>query len=66
MTRPKDGKDRNKAAKRKRLPESGHIIELSAEDQRRFAEAILDPPEPGPVLRGAFETCRRLIRESRD
>ena len=69
MSRRKDGKDRSKAgkaAKRQRLPDSGHVIELSAEDQRRFAEAILNPPEPGPVWRRALESYRRLIKESRD
>lgn len=42
-----------------------HIIELSLEDQRAFAEAIFNPPEPGPGLRKAREAHRRLIRESR-
>jgi uncharacterized protein (DUF1778 family) len=41
------------------------IIELSLEDQRRFAEAMLNPPEPGPAWKTAIETHRRLIRESR-
>jgi uncharacterized protein (DUF1778 family) len=42
-----------------------HIIELSLEDQRAFAEAILNPPEPGPALRRAKEAHRRLIKASR-
>ncbi len=42
-----------------------HIIELSLEDQRTFAEAILNPPEPGPALRRAMDNYNRLIKESR-
>ncbi len=42
-----------------------HVIELSLEDQRAFAQAILNPPEPGPALRRAKEAHRRLIKESR-
>ena len=42
-----------------------HIIELSLEGQRAFAEAILNPPEPGRALRRAKEAHRRLIKESR-
>ncbi len=34
-----------------------------AEDQRAFAEAILNPPEPTPALLRAAEAHRRLIRE---
>ena len=41
------------------------IIELSLEDQRRFAEAMLNPPELGPVWKKARETHRRLIAKSR-
>ena len=42
-----------------------HIIKLSLDDQRALAEALLNPPEPGPALRKAREAHRRLIRESR-
>jgi len=42
-----------------------HIIKLSIEDQRAFAEAILNPPEPTPALRRAFDRHRELIKESR-
>lgn len=42
-----------------------HIIRLSLEDQRRFAEALIDPPAPGPALRRAKEAHRRLIRAKR-
>jgi uncharacterized protein (DUF1778 family) len=41
-----------------------HIMEVSLEDQRAFAEAILNPPEPGPGLRRAKEAHRRLIKSS--
>lgn len=45
--------------------EQDHVIRLSIEDQRAFAEAILDPPEPTPALRRAFQRHRELIRELR-
>jgi len=48
-----------------RTIEQTHIIRLSAEDQRRLAEAIINPPEPTPALRRAFRSYRRLIRSSR-
>jgi uncharacterized protein (DUF1778 family) len=37
------------------------IIRLSVEDQRRIAEAILDPPKPTPGLRRAFQRHRELF-----
>jgi uncharacterized protein (DUF1778 family) len=40
-------------------------IKLSLDAQRAFAEAILNPPEPGAALKRALETHRRLIKESR-
>jgi uncharacterized protein (DUF1778 family) len=40
------------------------VIRLAVEDQRRFAEAILDPPEPTPALRRAFAHHHRLVRSS--
>ncbi len=48
-----------------RTIEQTHIIRLSVEDQRAFAEAILNPPEPAPALRRAFRRHRELIKESR-
>ncbi len=36
-----------------RAIEAQEIIRLSAEDQRRFAEALINPPEPGAALRRA-------------
>ena len=40
------------------------LIRLSVEDQRLFAELLLDPPEPAPALERAREAHARLIRES--
>jgi uncharacterized protein (DUF1778 family) len=42
-----------------------NVIELSPEDQLAFAEAILNPPEPSPALRRAFQAHRDLIKESK-
>ena len=44
----------------RRTIEDSEIIRISAEDQRRFAGALLDPPEPNAALRRAFEHRRRL------
>lgn len=41
--------------------EDMEIIRLSAEDQVRVAEAILNPPEPTPSLVRAFERHRRMV-----
>lgn len=46
------------AAAQRAIEEEG-IIRLSAEDQQRFAEALLDPPAPGDALQRA----RRLHLE---
>jgi uncharacterized protein (DUF1778 family) len=48
-----------------RTIEQTHIIQLAIEDQRAFAEAILNPPEPTPALRRAFRRHRELIQETR-
>jgi uncharacterized protein (DUF1778 family) len=48
-----------------RTIEETQIVRLSVEDQRAFAEAILNPPEPTPALRRAFRRHRELIKESR-
>lgn len=37
------------------------IIELSIEDQRRFVEALLNPPEPNDVLREDFALHRANV-----
>ena len=45
--------------------EEEHIIRLSVEDQKRFAELLLNPPELSPAMLRAREAHKRLIRESR-
>jgi uncharacterized protein (DUF1778 family) len=44
-----------------RAIEETQIIRLSVEDQRAFAEAILNPPEPTPALKRAAARYRRLV-----
>ena len=45
--------------------EQAHIIRLSLEDQRRFAEAILNPPAPNKALRRAAKAYKALIASSK-
>jgi uncharacterized protein (DUF1778 family) len=45
-----------------RTIEETQIIRLSVEDQRVFAEAILDPPEPNEALRRAARAYRDLVK----
>lgn len=47
-----------------RTIEENQIIRLSVEDQRAFAKAILDPPEPTPALRRAAAAHRRLFGDA--
>jgi uncharacterized protein (DUF1778 family) len=44
--------------------EQAQLIRLSLEDQRAFVDAILDPPEPTPALKRAFQRHRELIQGS--
>jgi uncharacterized protein (DUF1778 family) len=44
-----------------RAIEEAGIIRLSAEDQRRFVELLLNPPAPAPALRRAKEAHARLF-----
>jgi uncharacterized protein (DUF1778 family) len=44
-----------------RAIEETEILRLSLEDQRRIAAAVLNPPEPTPALRRAFERRRALL-----
>ncbi len=44
-----------------RAIEQTEIIRLSAEDQRRIAAAILDPPAPNRALKKAARRYRELI-----
>ena len=48
-----------------RTIEETQIIRLSVEDQRAFAEAILDPPPLAPAMERAIERYRREFTLSR-
>ncbi len=48
-----------------RAIEEAHLIRLSVEDQRRFVDGLLNPPDPSPALLRARKAHARLIRESR-
>ena len=41
--------------------ESTDVIRLSLEDQRLFAESLLNPPEPNTALHKAVEKHRKLF-----
>ncbi|MEZ5584158.1 MAG: DUF1778 domain-containing protein [Candidatus Competibacteraceae bacterium] len=41
--------------------EAANTIRLSVEEQRRFVELLLDPPEPAPALQRAKEAHEELI-----
>lgn len=45
-----------------RTIEETQIIRLSVEDQRAFAEAIINPPEPNDALRRAAARYRALVK----
>jgi len=47
-----------------RTIEETQILRLSVEDQRAFAQAILDPPPPGPALSRAAQAYGSLIKAS--
>lgn len=44
--------------------EETQMIRLSAEDQKRFVEALLKPPQVAPAMVRAFEHHKRLIADS--
>ena len=44
-----------------RAIEETSVIRLSAEDQRRFVEALLNPPSPAPALVRAKEAHAQLF-----
>ena len=46
-----------------RTIEETHIIRLAAEDQRRFAEALFNPPPLAPAMERARDAHARLIVE---
>jgi uncharacterized protein (DUF1778 family) len=48
-----------------RTIEQAHVTRLSVEDQRAFAQAILNPPKPTAAMRRAFRRHRELVKELR-
>jgi uncharacterized protein (DUF1778 family) len=44
-----------------RTIEDAEIIRLSVEDQRRFAERLLSPPQLAPAMERALKARKRLI-----
>jgi uncharacterized protein (DUF1778 family) len=49
-----------------RTIEETQVIRLSVEDQRAFAEAILNPPPLTPAMERAIERYRKLVKASVD
>ncbi|ODN72013.1 DUF1778 domain-containing protein [Methylobrevis pamukkalensis] len=49
----------------RRTIEDHAVIRLSVEDQARFVDLLLDPPEPSDALRRAKEAHEALIVETR-
>jgi uncharacterized protein (DUF1778 family) len=47
-----------------RAIERAHFIRLSVEDQRGFADAIINPPAPNKALRRAGKAYKALIAAS--
>lgn len=47
-----------------RAIEAIQILRLSVDDQRAFAETILNPPSPTPALQRAAASHRKLIEKS--
>lgn len=45
-----------------RAIEQAEVIRLSLEDQQRFAEVLLSPPEPSPALKRAVARHDKLLR----
>jgi uncharacterized protein (DUF1778 family) len=43
--------------------EEAQVVRLSADDQQRFVDALLDPPAPAPAMTRAHAHRRRLVRE---
>ncbi len=50
-------------AAQKAIAES-QIIRLSVDDQRAFAQSLVNPPEPAPALRRARDIHRRLVPDA--
>jgi len=48
----------------KRAVEKAQIIRLSIDDQKRFADAVINPPAPNDALRRAAAVYRaRIVKE---
>ena len=45
-----------------RTIEQTHLIRLAADEQRRFVDLLLDPPQPAPALERARQAHASLIR----
>ena len=45
--------------------EETHVLRLSAEDQRRFVELLLNPPPLAPAMERARDAHARLITDAR-
>ena len=45
----------------RRTIEDTHIVRMSVDGQRRFAELLIGPPEPSPALLRALQRHHRLI-----
>jgi len=45
-----------------RAIEQAEVLRMSLEDQQRFAEALLSPPEPTPAMIRALARRRNLLR----
>jgi len=44
-----------------RTIEQAEVLRVSADDQRRIAEALLNPPRSSPALRRAFKSHLKLF-----
>jgi uncharacterized protein (DUF1778 family) len=49
----------------RRTIEETHLTRLTIEEQAKFADLLLNPPEPSPALKRARKVHRQLVRESR-
>ena len=49
----------------RRTIEEAHLIRLSLEDQRHFADLLINPPEPSLALSRARAAHGRIVRSAR-
>ncbi len=57
---PKNQESRCERIEARLADEQPELVRLSANDSRRIAEALLDPPEPTPALKEAARRYREL------